>query len=123
MHEGARNMEQVLRILILEDLPADADLAVRALRQVGLVFESLRVEAKAEFVHALTEFAPDLILADYSLPQFDALSAVKLVMAQSPEVPVIIVPGTVGEERAGGILKLGPTDYVLQERMERLGPV
>ncbi len=116
-------MAKVLRVLILEDIATDAEMALRELRQAGLVIESRRVMAEAEFVRELAEFAPDLILADYSLPEFDGPSAVKIVLDQSPRVPVIIVSGTVGEERAIETLKLGATDYVLKQRLERLGPV
>ncbi len=116
-------MEKALRILILEDVLTDAELALRELRQAGLEVTSLRVESEGDFVRALTDFAPDLILADYSLPQFDGLSAVKLVQALCPLVPVIVVSAILGEEQAIESLKLGATDYVLKQRLERLGPV
>ncbi len=116
-------MDETLRVLILEDVVTDAELALRSLRQAGLVVTSLQVQTETDFVRALTEFAPDLILADYSLPQFDGLSALALVLAHSPQVPVIIVSGAVGEEQAIESLKLGATDYVLKQRPERLGPV
>src|SRR4051794_37271699 len=108
-------MESVTKVLILENAAADAELWLRELRQAGLMVTSLRVEAEADFTHALTEFAPDLILADYSLPQFDGLSAVRLVQSHRPDVPIILVSGSLGEEQAIESLKLGATDYVLKQ--------
>ena len=116
-------MDEVLRVLILEDVTTDAELMLRALRQAGLVVESRRVVNRVDFVRELADFAPDLILADYSLPDFDGPSAVKIVVDRSPRAPIIIVSGTIGEESAIESLKLGATDYVLKQRLERLGPV
>ena len=116
-------MTEVLRVLMLEDRATDAELEQRELRHAGLEFESLVVSEEADFVRALSEFAPDLILADYGLPRFDGLSALGLALAARPDTPVILVSGTVGEERAIESLKLGATDYVLKQRLDRLGPV
>src|SRR4030095_13523623 len=107
-------MDRVLRILILEDIPTDAELALRELKRAGLVFDSRRVLDEAGFMRALADFAPDLVLADYSRPQCDGLSAVRIVSTQCTQLPVIIVSGTVGEERAIEALKLGATDFVLK---------
>ena len=72
-------MEKELRILILEDVPADAELMERELRKGGIIFSSKKVDTKKAFLKELKEFAPDLILGDYSLPSFDGLSALAIV--------------------------------------------
>jgi PAS domain S-box-containing protein len=109
-----------LRILILEDDEADAELVVWQLRREGLDFTSRRVVHEDEFVAALTDFAPDLILADYSLPGFDGLSALKIARAKAPEVPFIFVTGVMGEEFAIDTLHQGAADYVLKSHLNKL---
>jgi PAS domain S-box-containing protein len=115
-------MNSELRILILEDVVTDAELMEYELRESGLVFVSQRVAAKSSFIKALEEFSPDIILSDYSLPSFDGLSAMTIAQAKSPEVPFIFVSGALGEEMAIELLKKGATDYVLKNRLSRLGP-
>ena len=116
-------MDRQIRILILEDNPSDAELVKRELRKAGLDFAPHWAQDKAAFLHALDEFTPDLILADYSLPGFDGLAAMALARQRFPEIPVIIVSGAIGEEAAIETLKAGATDYVLKQRLSRLGPV
>ena len=82
-----------------------------------------RRKNKRTFVGALDSLAPDLILSDYSLPGFDGLSALGLARTRLPDVPVVIVSGAIGEETAIDVLKAGATDYVLKQRLSRLGPV
>lgn len=113
-------MDPELRILILEDSQADADLLERELRKGGVSFIACRVEDRDAFLRQLEEFQPDLILSDYTLPSFDGLAALELVRQRSPEIPYIFVSGTIGEERAIEALKLGATDYVLKDRPNRL---
>ncbi len=115
-------MDPELRILILEDSLADADLLQRELRKGGLPFAARRVETRDDFVQQLEEFQPDLILADYSLPSFDGLAALELVRRKSPEIPFVFVSGSIGEERAIEALRLGATDYLLKDRLSRLVP-
>jgi PAS domain S-box-containing protein len=112
-----------LRILILEDNSSDAELVQRELRKAGLDFAAQVSQDKATYLQALDGFAPDLILADYSLPGFDGLGALALARQRFPEVPVVIVSGAIGEETAIEALKAGATDYVLKQRLSRLGPV
>jgi diguanylate cyclase (GGDEF)-like protein/PAS domain S-box-containing protein len=112
-----------LRILILEDVPADAELMERELRRAGIIFSARRVDTEETFLKELKDFAPDLILADYSLPTFDGLSAVVIAREKFPDVPFILVSGAIGEELAIEILKKGATDYVLKDRLSRLVPV
>src|SRR3989338_3090414 len=78
-----------LRILMLEDVPTDAELAEISLREAGLSFIAKRVDTRETFILALEDFKPDIVLADYNLPAFDGGSAVKLVRQQHPEVPVV----------------------------------
>ena len=115
-------MSKELRILILEDVPADAELMEDELKESGLTFVSKRVAAKASFIKACHEYRPDLILSDYSLPSFDGLSAMKLALERCPNVPFIFVSGALGEEMAIELLKKGATDYVLKNKLSRLGP-
>ncbi len=103
-----------LRILLLEDDPADAELIQGVLEADGVVCEITRVEAREEFVRALEKGEIDLILADYSLPSFDGLAALELAQKIRPELPFLFVSGTLGEERAIEALKRGATDFVLK---------
>ena len=114
-------MTKELRILILEDRPADAELVTRELRKEGIQFAAQRVMTEPDFLAQLREFAPDLILADYSLPSYDGLSALAAAQRERPEVPFIFVSGELGEETAIDALRLGATDYVLKQRLSRLG--
>jgi PAS domain S-box-containing protein len=111
-----------LRILMLEDDSNDAELIQELLEIEHFVFEVTRVEARAEFLAALQQGPIDLILADYTLPSFDGLSALKLALSICPDVPFIFVSGTLGEEVAIEALKIGATDYVLKTRLSRLVP-
>ncbi len=111
-----------LHILMLEDVATDADLVERELEREGFSFEARRVTTRDAFVQALDAFGPDLILADYSLPRFDGMAALELVQEQDPHLPVVFVSGAIGEEQAIETLKQGATDYVLKDRLSRLGP-
>ena len=111
-----------IRILILEDRAIDAELVEEELREAGIGSSSLRVDTRDAFRRALTEFRPDLILADYQLPSFNGLEALDIAQAQSSEVPFIFVSGVLGEEVAIKMLHAGATDYVLKQRLSRLGP-
>ena len=115
-------MRQKLRILILEDNPADAELAQRELEKAGLSFAASIVATRGEFLQQLDVFDPDIILSDYKLPGFDGISAMRVAVARKPEIPFIFVTGEMGEERAIDTLKEGATDYVLKQRLARLGP-
>jgi signal transduction histidine kinase/DNA-binding response OmpR family regulator len=111
-----------LRILLLEDSAADAELVQDILEADGLHCDVVRVQTRGEFVTALDDRRFDLILADYSLPSFDGISALKLAIGARPDLPFIFVSGTLGEEVAIEVLKIGATDYVLKTRMSRLVP-
>jgi len=115
-------MDRELRILMLEDVAADAEMAEHELRNGGITFQSKRVETKGPFIKELNDFSPDLILSDYTLPHFDGLSALTIAKAQYPDVPFILVSGAIGEELAIKLLKTGATDYVLKSNLKRLVP-
>jgi len=118
--------------LHLEDDPADAALVVAALKRSGLQYTLRRVDNQAEFVTALEEGKFDLILSDVSLPGFSGPEACRIVQDRrahrtpdtepQPEVPFIFVSGTIGEEMAIDMLKIGATDYVMKHRLARLEP-
>jgi len=111
-----------LKILLVEDTDSDAELVERALRRGGLEFELRRIETEEPFRHELQSWKPDVVLADYKLPLFDGPTALRLTRAQDPDLPLLIVSGTLGDERAVELLKLGATDYVLKDRLGRLVP-
>jgi PAS domain S-box-containing protein len=113
--------DNLLRVLILEDNPADAELMEHQLKKSSFIFVSRRVESKSEFLKALKAFSPDLILADYTLPRFNALQALELVRKKSPAMPFIVVTGNIGDEKAVACLRAGANDYLLKDRLARLG--
>lgn len=113
-------MTEPLRILLLEDSPVDGDLNERVLRSAGLDFASQRVDARDSFVAALGSFRPDIILADYQLPDFDGLQALSIARESAPDTPFIFVTGAMGEARAVETIKQGATDYILKDRLNRL---
>jgi signal transduction histidine kinase len=112
----------VLRILLLEDSPLDAELTISTLKSGGIACWVERVETREEFTAAVQRRDFDLILADYALPNFDGVSALKIAAVQVPEIPFLFVSGSIGEELAIECLKQGATDYVLKERLVRLVP-
>lgn len=117
-------MSETLSILILEDNTYDAELEIAAIEDAGFVCEWTRVDTKHEFEEAIKPpIKYDLIIADYNLPSFDGLSALKIVLENKYDLPFILVSGTVGEETAIESLKSGATDYVLKDRLSRMGPV
>ncbi len=106
-----------LKILIIEDNPDDADLLQRELKKSGLDFIAEIVQTRVGYQQALDHFNPAIILSDYSLPSFDAISAFKMKQAQSPNVPFIIVSGIIGEENVVDLIKDGVTDYVYKGKL------
>jgi len=115
-------MKSPLRILYLEDDPRDAELVLETLALDGITCQLTRVENEADFIDSLEEGGFDLILADYTLPDFDGLSALKIAQRNWPDLPFIFVSGTLGEEVAIEALRVGATDYVLKTRLSRLAP-
>jgi two-component system cell cycle sensor histidine kinase/response regulator CckA len=115
-------MKSPLHILHLEDDPNDAALIQSTLEAGGIICATTCVQSHDDFVAALEHGGIDLILSDFSLPAFDGLSALEIVRTKWPAIPLILVSGTLGEERAIDSLKRGATDYVLKERLARLVP-
>jgi signal transduction histidine kinase len=113
-------MSQPLHVLILEDQPDDAELVLRELRRAEFDPNWLRVDTEAEYLARLDPRL-DVILADYTLPQFNALRALGLLRDRGLDVPFIVVTGTIGEEAAAECIKQGATDYLLKDRLGRLG--
>jgi PAS domain S-box-containing protein len=109
-----------LKILIVEDNESDADLLLRELNKTGLDFKTLNVQTRKDFESALITFEPDLILSDYALPSFDAVTAFEITQINHSYVPFIIVSGFIGEENAVELIKNGVTDYVSKERLYTL---
>ena len=113
-------MAAALQLVIVEDSEADAELVSRHLAKAGVRAEIRRVQTEQDFVTALKTRRPDLIISDFSLPQFDGLRALELAAVHAPEIPFIYVSGTIGEERAIDALRRGATDYVLKTNLSRL---
>jgi PAS domain S-box-containing protein len=109
-----------LGLLLLEESQDEARLILHDLRRAGFEPVGDRVETESEFLGRLDP-APDLILADYHLPQFDALRALRLVRERDLDVPIIVVTGALGDEAAVECLKQGACDYLLKDRLARLG--
>ncbi len=109
-----------LKILLLEDLETDAELIKRQVSKAGLVFDAHLVDNREDFVKELNEWRPDLILADYCLPTFDGLAALRVAKADDPDVPFIFVSGAIPEDIAIEAVREGAHDYVFKDRMSRL---
>jgi PAS domain S-box-containing protein len=113
-------MKEPLRVLIAEDNPDDAELLLRALRKAGFAPEWQRVDTEVGFIGAL-HAGLDLVLSDYEMPQFTGLQALGLLKERHPDIPFIIISGTIGEDTAVAAMKEGASDYLLKDRLGRLG--
>jgi diguanylate cyclase (GGDEF)-like protein/PAS domain S-box-containing protein len=107
---------------MIEDVPADVRLVERELAKAGLSPRVRCVQTGDDLIEALRDRLPELVLSDFSLPQFDGMSALHICQAMAPEIPFIFVSGTIGEETAIEAMRLGAADYVLKTRLSRLGP-
>jgi len=112
-----------LRTLLIEDSPTDAKLVLHELGKLGRPVEASRVQNDSGLHEALTTSNWDLILCDWSMPGYSALRALAVVKELAPDVPFIIVSGTVGEESAVEAMRAGARDYVLKDKLGRLVPV
>lgn len=110
----------MLRILLVEDSQADAELVLRQLRELPRAFEHLRVASETGLRAALADFRPDVILSDFRMPGFSGQQALEIVMTLAPAVPFLFVSGTIGEELAIDTLQKGAVDYVLKDNLRRL---
>ncbi|HEY8741064.1 MAG TPA: EAL domain-containing protein [Candidatus Dormibacteraeota bacterium] len=109
-----------LRILVLEDNPADVELMLRALQHDGIDHEAEIVDDAHAFVAALAG-NPDVIISDYNLPTFDALGALRYVRESGRDIPLIVVSGALADEEATESIRAGAADYLLKDRLARLG--
>lgn len=115
-------MDAPLQILSLEDDATDFDLICHTLRREGLTFDIVRVQTERELLAALDERRFDVVLSDYSLPSYNGIAALHAVRGRVPDLPFIFVSGALGEEVAISSLRTGATDYVLKDKLSRLGP-
>jgi len=115
-------MEKKLHVLIIEDLPSDAELAKHQIKKVLQDHIVRVVETEKDFVQTLESFKPDIIVSDYKLPSFDGLSALKIAQKKAPFTPFIILTGSMNEDTAVACMKAGADDYVIKEHIKRLGP-
>ena len=115
-------MNQIYHILLVEDEPLDADLNIKEIRKIlpDSVFE--RVDCEIDLVSKLRQYCPEIIISDYNMPSFSGLEALKIAKEIYPEIPFIIVTGSVNEDTAVECMKAGASDYVLKESLKRLGP-
>ena len=113
-------MAQSLRVLILEDREPDARVVMAELRRAGYDLQWQRVDTERDYIAGL-ETNPDIVLADYNLPQFSAPEALQILRKTQMDIPFIIISGTIGEEVAVAAMKEGATDFLLKDRMGRLG--
>jgi len=113
-------MKKPLNILIVEDNPADAKLLVAELRAAGFEPTWKCIQTEPEFLAGIQKL-PDIILSDYSMPEFDGLRAAELLRASGLDIPFILISGTVGEDVAVEAMRHGATDYLLKDRLGRLG--
>lgn len=112
--------DQVIKILFVEDIPEDLELAKRKIKDNGIRFEAYLAQNEDEFLQGLYEFKPDIIISDYLLPEFDGMRALEYSLTYDSTVPFIILTGFINEEIAVDSIKAGATDYVLKERINRL---
>jgi two-component system, cell cycle sensor histidine kinase and response regulator CckA len=111
-----------LSVIVVEDVADDAELALRELGKEGWVVSGRVVDDAETFVAALADVKPDVILCDFSMPRFDGMAALRLAIVHAPLVPFIVVTGSINEETAVECMKAGAWDYVLKDRIGRLGP-
>ena len=116
------NPQVAVRILLAEDVAADVELSMRELKRAGMRIEWRVADSKEAFRRALLEFRPQVILSDFTMPQFDGMAALRVARELAPGTPFLFVSGTLGEEYAIRALRNGATDYVLKHRLGRLVP-
>jgi len=121
MEQTAKAQEQPIRILMLEDTLSDAELEQYELRKTGIPFTLKRVETREDFLRGLKEFQPDIVLSDYNLPDFSGMAALEIMRQDYPDIPVIMVTGALSDIEAVGLIHAGAKDYVLKDRLARLG--
>src|SRR5258708_40318855 len=113
-------MDNELKLLLLEDNPADAELIQKLLQRSGMKFSAEVASDESEFLQAIGHNQFDAVLADNALPQYSSMEALKLIRKKSPGVAFILVTGTVSEEFAVNIIQQGADDYILKTNLTRL---
>ncbi len=113
---------RALRMLHVEDSESDAGLVQRALDRSGFVVDAVRVETADEMRAQLQHRAWDIVIADFQLPQFNAMGALQVLHESGRDLPFLVVSGTIGEDIAVAVMRAGAHDYVMKDRLERLGP-
>jgi signal transduction histidine kinase len=113
-------MRKELDILIIEDVPRDAEAIEAELRQEAVPFRARRLETRQQFIEALENAPPDIVLSDFTLPEFNALEALRVLQQTRPDIPFILVTGTRSEEVAVECIKEGADDYILKWSLKRL---
>ena len=113
---------KTLRVLFLEDDPADAELATETLIRSGMSVLTERVDSREAFTQALREFAPDVVLSDHSLAQFDARAALEVMQSIRPAAALIVQAGVLNEKTAAAFVRAGAEDFVLKSNLDRLAP-
>ncbi|MFO7325058.1 MAG: EAL domain-containing protein [Pseudomonadota bacterium] len=114
--------DQPVRLLVIEDVPADAERMLHQFHRAGVPFQARCIDTPEALAGALADFAPHVVLSDYTMPAFDGMAALAICRERAPGVPFVFVSGTIGEERAVAALQAGAADYVLKENLQRLVP-
>ena len=115
-------MKRAIRILHLEDNPRDAELIRWQLESDGLACDVVRAAGREAFEAAIADGRFDLVLCDFNVPGYDALSALKHARASRPSLPFVVISGELSEEEAVECLRAGATDYLFKQRLQRLAP-
>ena len=110
-----------LRLLIVEDDPTDAELVIRELRKSGFDPQFRRVDTREAFMSGLAEDRPDVVIYDHNLPHFSSSEALQLAQRSDLGIPFIIVSHAIGDEEAVALMRGGAADYLLKDRLGRLG--
>ncbi|CAN7648549.1 response regulator [Trinickia sp. LjRoot230] len=121
-HDETTDLSRELRILLLEDEPEQAELICLALTKARIEFVATRAETKNDFISKLRTFRPDIVLSDYNLPDLNGRAALDIARQYDRTVPVVMVTGALGDDEAVELIKAGARDYVLKDRLARLGP-
>ena len=114
--------DRTLRVLLLEDDPADAELVTETLVRSGTAVVTEHVDCKDAFAKALRDFAPDVVLSDHSLGEFDARAALEVLQAIRPTAALIVVAGALDPRCAAAVVRAGAEDFVLKSNLDRLIP-
>lgn len=112
--------EKPIKILYVEDIQVEAEIALREIKKAGIQVSCLIVETKDSFISALNEFNPDVIISDYSMPCFDGMQALKISLERDPFLPFIMITGPTNEDTAVACMKAGATDYLIKGHISRL---